>query len=392
MKVLVITNLYPPHYLGGYELLCKQVCDFLMENGHEVKILTSNFQSSHDASPLVERSLKLIQNFGSAFKDSLRIRANMPAIEKFNFNKTHATIIHFKPDIIFMWSQLRLTLGCSLAAEQSGLPVSYTLNDEWPIGYKPLEFKMNPGRMINYFFRRKLFPTITTDQIKFKNSFSISKCTRDSIAEEVKTFTSQKIIYQGINLDDFLFKQKSELRNQSRLLYVGQIYEDKGLSTLVKAFEILEKDGKHQLTIVGDGPAEYTQSLKERAKSLSSMVIFKGKVLRSELPDIYHNHDIFIFPSECREAFGLTHLESMSCGTPVISSLSGGQREFLKNEINCLTFEAGNAVDLASKIKRLICDTDLSLKLIKNGRNEVKNNFTTERYLNEILQHLMAIV
>ena len=51
----------------------------------------------------------------------------MPAIEKFNFNKTHATIKNYKPDIIFMWSQLRLTLGCSLAAEQRSAHLSHIL-------------------------------------------------------------------------------------------------------------------------------------------------------------------------------------------------------------------------------------------------------------------------
>ena len=392
MKVLVITNLYPPHYLGGYELLCKQVCDYLKKCGHEVDILTSDYMSSVDDDPSVHRSLRLIQNFGYAFKDSLSLRMKMPSVEKYNSKITSERINTFKPDIIFLWSQLRLTLGCALTAELSGIPVTYSLNDEWPRWYKPLKLKLNPGRIIKYTFRNIIAPTITTDQLQFKNCVSISRCTRDGIASEVQTFTSKKVIYQGITPDDFPFKEKSPNGHTSRLLYVGQIYEDKGLTTLIEGLNILEKDNPSELTIVGDGPPEYLSILKNKAKTLESKVDFTGKVVRSKLPEIYQQHDIFIFPSKFREPFGLTHLEAMACGTPVVSSLSGGQKEFLKNKENCMTFETGNATDLAFKIKTLINDEELRLKIIQNARKEVEDNFTTERYLKEIHQHLMNLV
>ena len=63
MRILIITNLYPPQYLGGYELLCYQVAEYLMAQGHQVEVLTSDFMSEGELEKGVSRSLKIFQDF-----------------------------------------------------------------------------------------------------------------------------------------------------------------------------------------------------------------------------------------------------------------------------------------------------------------------------------------
>ena len=389
MRILIITNLYPPQYLGGYELLCYQVAEYLMAQGHQVEVLTSDFMSEGELEKGVSRSLKIFQDFRKTFRDSLGFRMKMPGIDKYNQAEAQRKVSQFKPDIIFMWSQRRLTLGPALAAERSGIPCVCTMNDEWLGFYEPVKFKWKLGRLLRYLCQEVCFPTTTTADVKLKNSFSVSCFTRDAIMAVVQSFTSEDVIYQGIELKSFPYRGlKEELGSPVKLLYVGQLLESKGVSNLVLALALLKSKGDFVLTIVGTGPASYMSRLEEECAELKSNIEFMGKVPIDQISELYRAHDIFIFPSIGNEAFGLTHIEAMASGLPVISTLNGGQREFLKDGINCLTFRAGDGKQLVSKIEKMVYDTHLRLEIIEAGRREVETNFSTERYFEEIHQYL----
>jgi glycosyltransferase involved in cell wall biosynthesis len=102
------------------------------------------------------------------------------------------------------------------------------------------------------------------------------------------------------------------------------------------------------------------------------------------LSGVYREHDIFVFPSTWQEPFGLTHLEAMACGTPVISTADGGHGEFLKDGENALIFEKENPGQLAAQISRLISDNDLAGHLAATARAMVEQEFTLQRYVTDI--------
>jgi len=65
MKILVVTNLYPPQHIGGYELGCRDVVEKLCARGHNVRVLTSNFHDGRTETPPgetdVERVLRVVR-------------------------------------------------------------------------------------------------------------------------------------------------------------------------------------------------------------------------------------------------------------------------------------------------------------------------------------------
>ncbi len=146
------------------------------------------------------------------------------------------------------------------------------------------------------------------------------------------------------------------------------------------------------MTIVGDGPEDYKEILKELAENCDSNVNFAGKVPHKLLAEMYRNHDVFVFPSEWPEPFGLTHLEAMASGLPVISTTSGGHGEFLKDGENCLAFDKENYFQLSVCLEKLIDNPELAKRLAVNGGEIVRRDFSLERYVNNIELFLKEIL
>jgi glycosyltransferase involved in cell wall biosynthesis len=105
----------------------------------------------------------------------------------------------------------------------------------------------------------------------------------------------------------------------------------------------------------------------------------------------YREHDGLVFPSSWEEPFGLTHLEAMASGIPVLSTTNGGQGEFLRDGDNCLTFEPEDAVGLASRIGQLQSSPDLARRLARAGRRTVERSFSLEGYIQRIQSFLQGV-
>ncbi|MEE9181143.1 MAG: glycosyltransferase family 4 protein, partial [candidate division NC10 bacterium] len=198
-----------------------------------------------------------------------------------------------------------------------------------------------------------------------------------------------------IPLERFQYVERSlRLGQPVKLLYVGSLLPEKGALTVVQAIAFLKQEWEQFsviLDIVGDGPERDSLVDYCRRSGLSNLVNFLGKVEHDGVPSFYRNHDIFIFPSIWKEPFGLTFLEAMASGTPVISTATGGNREFLVHGQNCLVFEAGNARELASRIKDLIEDASLYSTLSRNAAKEVRERFSLDMYVDRIEEILKGL-
>ena len=100
LRLLIISNLYPPEILGGYEILCEQVCLDLAGRGHQIHVLTTGEDGSQSE---VDRRLRLYLPFSEpARKDRFRSLLTHWS----NYHRTREVIKAVQPDIIFCWSQL----------------------------------------------------------------------------------------------------------------------------------------------------------------------------------------------------------------------------------------------------------------------------------------------
>jgi glycosyltransferase involved in cell wall biosynthesis len=396
VRILVISNLYPPHYLGGYEVLCAQVVEALRGRGHDVTVLTSTHgvgsADGGEAEPSsVRRALGLYLPFDEpgAIRRWARRR-----VGRANFEIARRTLAEVSPDVTFVWSQLRLTVAPARAAEATGRAVVYALNDENIASYLPARFSAAPRGCVAYCLDRWLMPEITLAGLRLRHATSISEQVKRNLLARGVPVASARVIYQGIPLPQFPPKgAPGDLHDPARILYVGQLHAYKGVHTLIEAVRLLaagaaEDGGERcpalEVTIVGEGPQEYAEALRGQAARVPVPIRFTGRVPHAETPALYRAHDLFVFPSTWQEPFGLTHLEAMASGTPVISTADGGHGEFLEDGVNALVFRKEDARQLAALLLRLLRDAPLRRRLALTARDVVAARFTVDRYVTDL--------
>ncbi|MBI1290653.1 glycosyltransferase [bacterium] len=385
MRVLILSNLYPPHVLGGYEILCEQVVRRLVDRGHEVEVLTSQHQSTI-ADPAVfyrvRRELNLVVPFERAYTED---RAHLRSVHGKNQAVAAEVLRSFGPDVVFAWSQLRITMGPVRAALAAGLPVAWAFNDANILSYLP-RFPgialRGAGRWLSFRF---LHPELGLRGISFRHARVISEKLRIELADRGLTLPREAVLHQGIDLGQFSRSRTDfSVEKQRRFLYIGQLHHYKGVHTLLDAIGKLKRRQPTKpirLTVVGDGDADYRQQLEQRAHSHEIDAQFLGRVPHHQIPLLHRDHDALVFPSIWNEPFGLTHLEAMASGLPVISTLNGGQSEFLRDGVNCLAFAPEDSDGLAASIERLFSEPGLAQRLADEGYQTVVNGYSIEGYV-----------
>lgn len=389
MKILIVSNLFPPDVVGGYEILCAQVAESLAGSGHEVTVLTSRSDApeaddGESSSLRVIRALKLVAPFGEPAPHS-RLARNR--VGSWNGTVAVSTVREVRPDVVFVWSQLRLTIAVARACESLGIPVCYTMNDAHLAGFVPRPFEASMRSAAGAFLDRVVVPQDTLRALDLDHVTCISQVVADSLASEGVELLDPQVIHQGIPIERFPPKEDpGSLHDPVRLLYAGQLHDYKGPQFLLEALGILREgggfDAKFELTVAGDGPLR--AALEERASESKLPVRFYGAVEHDRMPGVYRAHDVLAFTSTWKEPFGLTHLEAMASGTPVVSTTVGGQGEFLRDGENALTVPAGDPRALAAALRRLVEDDALRRHVALEGRRTIERHFTLSRYVEDL--------
>jgi glycosyltransferase involved in cell wall biosynthesis len=159
---------------------------------------------------------------------------------------------------------------------------------------------------------------------------------------------------------------------------------EKGVEHLLHAFDRTEvlNGPDAVLVFMGDGPD--MERLIEIRKTLSApqRVIFAG--YRTDAAELLEGADVAVVPSVWAEAFGLSALEPMARGVPVIASRVGGIPEVVADGETGLLVEPGNATELSAALARLLGDADERRRLGENGRVRAATHFTLENEIDEL--------
>ena len=406
MRILLISNLYPPHVLGGAEILARDYAVQLKELGHEVKVLTSWYgldgpqQDAHTWRTLhyshsahVDKRRSLWQQ-RQLLLDYYRNFHNAP-----NAREVRRAIAELGPDAVYVWEIDGLGLISVLKSLNAlATPLVYHLGSYW------LQYALSPQTEQTR-LRTRQVKKLLIGSVPFPRCTSliaVSGAVKDAYMKIGCDPQRIEVIHNGID-DRFLSMprvvdaQHERRAEKTRLIYVGRLCEEKGVLVLLKALEALvhqREEARFTLDIFGEGDLGYVKELYDfvRSRNLDTEVAFHGKVPQEELIRWYDEADVMLVPSLWKEPFGLVVAEAMARSLPVIATNTGGPTEIVTHAVDGLLVEPNNEQALAAAVLRLVDDQALARRLGHAARLTVEERFTVKANARKVEQHLQRAI
>ena len=166
---------------------------------------------------------------------------------------------------------------------------------------------------------------------------------------------------------------------------LSRIDSNKGLDFLIRAYGLI-KDKSDAMLLIGGGsknPKQHEMDVKgDLIKivdelGLADRVVFTGYIPDEVLETYYRKAKVFILPSKY-EPFGMTTLEAMSCGTPVVATRFGGIKDDLEDQVDSLMVDPSDSGELSAAILNVLTDEALASKLSENGQKTILERFSWE--------------
>lgn len=352
-------NVTPAIKIGGIETYYWEVSKELQSRGYDIEIVTGN-------GPLIKYSDIKLTQFHFTPREKILDLGN-------RFKKWGERVSFFKNSYPYIKKQ----------------------NYDTFLIRKPLDF-------FTCYFMKKLNPNVKTifisggeDFYGFDKYFSkyidYMFAVSHNNAKKIERRYNRKVLVipNGVDVEKFkpnleakkILKEKLNLTDKKILISVGRVVGWKGFQLVIESLQEL-KD--YYYVLIGDG--EYLDSLKKLAQKLhvEDKILFLGSIDNKELPTYLNIGDIFLQPSIGHEAFGITIVEAMACGLPIVASKNGGIVDIIENSNAGYMFEIENKLDMCEKI--VICYKNKE-NLSTNAKKHVEENFTWKSCVSKLLKY-----
>lgn len=420
MNILVLTNLYPPNVVGGYERLCFDVTAALVARGHRATVLTSDFggKTADYGGQTVIRELKLLVGDG-IYAPFAGTDADRDALNRGNLRLLRRTLDQARPDVVFAWNLFFLDASVLDALAQNSVRTVVMLTDNWLL-------VMRNGEFVARFFRDHVFGAVPfvppphpplpppppppkppgflarllgrTPPATGLSAIFGAAFVRDLYTAGGLTFPRHQVIHNGVRQAGYgagAFRDRETLVDPGtlHLLFAGRLVDLKGADVAVGALPLLDPAAlgvsRIVLTVLGDTQdAAYLAQLSQliAASGRQADIVMQEPVAESALFDLFQRHDIYLFPSRY-EPFSLTLIHALACGIPTVASRTGGNVEIVREGDSGLLFQSGDAADLARAVTDLATNPALRARVSAGGR-AAAGRFTFERMVDEMERFL----
>lgn len=364
MRILVVSNLFPPIVVGGYELECEGVVLRLRER-HEVLVLTSR---QGPPEPGVLRVLPFLRH---RKRDSLRAPLAALRAARHARQALHA----FRPDLVFVWNGSQIPHSALWVLNTAGVPLAYRVCEHW-FGrlYTGDTFMrhLTPGerglrgmwaramRLINRHPALRLDPTARAPAaLSWCSDFlraatPVPPALQPTHQETCFTSTEHTAAFAGVprrpDPDDPL------------IVFVGRLDERKGAHVAIEALARMPEP-RPRLVLVGAGEASVLGTDRLRAARqepgvapLGDRVQTTGPLTGPALHDLVARAHAWVIPSVWDEPMGLVALEAALARVPAVIARAGGLPELLADGEHALFFDRGDAAGCAAALSATLND------------------------------------
>jgi len=369
MKILQVIEYFTPKR-GGSVNSVYNLSKELAKNGHEVTIITTDFQFDKKyAETIHDEGVEVIPfpyNFNiGLFLYSPKIKSWLKEnIKDFDIVHMH-NFRSYQNSVVYRYAK-KYNVRYILQAHGSVLPF-----------FAKIELK-------------KIYDLIWGKRILQYSSRFIAVSNNEVTQYKEMGIESEKLIVipNGIEVvsenekkqEKGYFRKKYRISDDFLILYLGRIHKIKGIDFLIQAFKKLtNKISNIHLVIIGPDDGYYNNMIEIiKNNKLEDKITLVGFLDGTEKYAAYYDSDVFVYPSKY-EIFGMSPFEAIQFDTPIIVSDGCGCGDYIKTA-NCGKVVRYNDIDdLVENIQLLINDHNLSTCFIENGKKFIANNLTWEK-------------
>lgn len=253
------------------------------------------------------------------------------------------------------------------------------VNAHYASSYGLLAVLLKPKRLILNFWGTDVFvfpkkSWLHKNLIRWITSKANTLCASSVIMkEEIGQYTNQSVelVPFGIDLDEYPLKPELSIPKNNGVIFLGMVKSLEPvyrIDVAIDALKLLNEKSpiRFELHIAGAGSLE--QEMKTKS---TNSVFFYGKIKQNDVPVFLHRLDIFLNTTDF-ESFGVSTIEAMACGVPVVAHNSGGSAEIIEHNNNGLLYTPNKPDALAEKILQLVEDPKQYETLAKQARNHIE--------------------
>ena len=438
MKVVLVTHHFPPHYVGGVELITLRLARWLACHGNIVEVVcVESIWGEEKSSVLVSRepfgnlmvnrlTIRFRQEFGS-FRESY----DNPVIGQWFEDYLHWT----RPDLVHIHSGYTLSSSTIPTAKRAGLAVIVSLHDYWficpqiklirPDGnrcdgirsasecawclmmgqrrYRCLD-KVSLGlagsvarRFIGHKGPANSLGGQLVEMCKERKRLMIERLRAADLVVTQSPFLrttmianglppdKTRLVHYGLDLTAWpTVMPRASTDGPLRIGYLGQIAPPKGVHLLIKAFARLAPPAQRShLSIYGsiEQFPTYGKKLRKLARN-NAQITFAGRYENHRLPEILAGLDVVVVPSQWYEIGPLVTLEALAAKRPVVATNLPNMNVQITQGVNGLLFEPGNVADLSRQLQRLVDEP----ALLDHLQSEIRPVRTFEQEAEDVFQ------
>lgn len=393
MRILVLSDLYPPVAFGGYEMECAALVDGL-RGEHDLLVSASDFQrdaAGRDPQVLRDLPFQTTGARGALSAPTKTVRA---------IRVLRRQIDGFKPDLVYVSSAASLPQAVIAEVARRRLPLVLRFAELW---YASSLFSgdrfmrhLSPGDTgVRGVWARTLrgvnraVPRLRFDApVKVRASLSWNSDTLRELAGEPAAvdLVLERTIYPATLQAPALMAIERAPAKQPTIAYVGRVTLYKGADVACRMLARLRQrhDIQARLVIVGTVAPDMRRDLDSLCaqEGIADQVEFLGHVTGDALARVLSHAHALVVPSVRPEAFGLAAVEAALARVPVVASRSGGIPEALREDRDALFFEPGDAEGGAAAIARSLADPAGTERRVASAYARAQD-FSLERWVSE---------
>lgn len=407
MKIVFALDYFPPKREASGGRATYYLAKELMHRGHQVFVITS--VQEKDQEGVIDFNGVKVYNIYSNYHD--RWRAWISLYNPQTVFKFKKIIKEIGPDVVnFRHVHQYLSYHCFKIAKKYAKAVFLTANDVMLFSYEKFSPKdENDFPKLNLLYHIKqagkrynpLRNIVIRHYLKYIDEiFSISNTLKKLLmVNGIKNVTT---IYNSIDPNDWQeekefiekFKEKYNLKNKKTILFGGRLGEAKGGEVILRAMKIVTDKIDNAVLIISGNINKYAKIMTLKAKELSILdkIIFTGFLRGGELRAAYYGTDVFVFPSLCFEALGMTILEVMACKKAVIGTCFGGTPEMIKDGKTGYVINPYHVETMANKIIDLLKNPQKEKDFGVAGYDLLKEKFSVEENADKILEQYLKFL